>query len=192
MNSQVSPVVVEKYHSEITTVPQVFALVGDDVCARWEKLGDLDSKIHWQYGQEAEALIAEGVPAMLVYKAIAIKSVKKSQTIRKSYYTFKAFTPEQRAKYELCPYSIFQIARTQEEPEKVLQEYINNRASVDEMEIVYPEIADKMFEAEFESRGYPRMFYSIYREIYLIDPFLKQRVIENLNEIEEIIKQVNK
>jgi len=184
--------VVEKYQSFITTVPQVFALVGDEVCARWERLGEIDSKTHWAYGLEAEALIAENVPAMLAYKAIAIKAGKRSQTIRKAYYTFKSFTPEQRQKYELCPYSVFQIARTQNKPEEVLQEYIDKRASVDEMEISYPEVVNDDLENEFKSRGYPRIFYGIYREIFGIEPFLKARVLEHLQGINEILEQVNK
>jgi hypothetical protein len=86
----------------ILTVPQVYELVGDDVVRRWERLGDMDSKIHWQYGAEADALISEGVPSMLVYKAIAIKVGKSSQVIRKAYYTYTAFTKETRAKYDAC------------------------------------------------------------------------------------------
>jgi len=183
---------VEKYQCLITTVPQVFQLVGEEVCARWERLGEIDSKTHWAYGMEAEALIAENVPAMIAYKAIAIKAGKRSQTIRKAYYTYKAFNDEQRKKYDLCPYSVFQIARSQDEPEKVLQEYIDKQASVDEIEISYPEITNRELENEFKARGYPRIFYGIYREIFGIDPFLKARVLEHLQDINEILEQVNK
>lgn len=176
----------------VTTVPQVFALVGDEVCARWEALGQADSKIHWQYGAEAEALIAESIPAMLAYKAIAIKAGKRAVTIRQAYYTYIAFTDEQRAKYELCPYSVFRIARSQDDPEAVLKHYIDTRASVDEMEITYPENADKDIENEFQRRGYPRIFYGIYREIWGVGDFLKARAIELMNELSEIIKEANK
>jgi len=129
---------------------------------------------------------------MLAYKAIAIKAGKSSQTIRKAYYTFKAFTAEQRKQYDLCPYSVFQIARTQDDPEEVLKEYIDKRASVDELELSYPEITNKELEKEFKARGYPRIYYGIYREIYGIDEFLKNRVIEHLQGISEILEQVNK
>ena len=176
----------------IATVPQVYELVGDDVVRRWERLGDMDSKIHWQYGAEADALISEGVPSMLVYKAIAIKVGKSSQVIRKAYYTYKAFTKEMRDKYELCPYSVFQIARTHEQPEAVLIDYIENNASVDEIEVKYPVVTDKDIEAEFTQRGYSRMFYGVYREIYFLDPFLKDRCEDCIREIEAILKEANK
>lgn len=182
--------VVEIYQP-VTTVPQVFALVGEDVCLRWESLGQMDSKVHWAYGAEAEQLISENVPAGLVYKAIGIKAGKSSQTIRKAYYTFKAFTPEQRDQYALCPYSIFQHARTQKKPEKVLQHYINNRTSVDEIEALFPVIENEELEKEFSTRGYPRMFYGIYREAWGIDPFFKARIEEHLTEIKNIFEQVN-
>ena len=175
----------------VTTVPEVFALVGETVCARWEAIGQMDSKVHWAYGMEAESLITEGVPSMLAYKAIAIKAGKNSQTIRKAYYTYTAFTKEQRAKYDACPYSVFAIARNQPDPEKVLQEYVNNRCSLDELEVIYPERGDETLEREFIERGYPRMFYGIYREIFGIDPFLKARCEEAMREILDIIKQAN-
>lgn len=182
-------IVVENYQS-VKTVPQLFELVGEKTCARWEELGRLDSKIHWNYGIEADQLIAEGIHAMLVYKAIAIKAGKSSQTIRKAYYTYKAFTAEQREKYKLCPYSVFAHARTQKKPEVVLQYYLDNMASVDEVETVFPVIEDEEFEKEFSSKGYPRMFYGIYREAYGIDPFLRARIEEHLQGIAEILKQV--
>lgn len=192
MNAPAPLAVVLDSTNRITTVPQVFDLVGPDVTARWEKLGDMDSKIHWSYGREAEALIAERVPKMLAFKAIAIKAGKGSQTVRKAYYTFIAFTDEQRKDFDLCPYSIFLIARGQSNPEEVLQYYIDHRASVDEVEIEYPEVGDNEIEKEFIARGYPRYFYGIYREIYGISPFLKAIVQEHLDDIADIIKQVNK
>jgi len=75
------------------TVPALLELVGETTRAKWRAIGDMDSKIHWQYGAEADALISEGYPAMVVYKAIAIEAGKSSQTIRKAYYTFTSFTP---------------------------------------------------------------------------------------------------
>ena len=184
--------VVENYHN-VKTVPQVFELVGEDICARWEKLGTMDSKVHWAYGGEADQLIAEGIPSMLVYKAIAIKAGKSSQTIRKAYYTFKAFTVEQRAEFEIAPYSIFQHARTCADPIEVLQYYKDNRTSLDEIEIVYPPAPENVeLDKEFKAKGYPRMFYGVYRELWGCDPFLRARADELIKELDEIIKQVNK
>lgn len=184
--------VVSLYHT-ITTVPQVFDLVGDEVCARWETLGTMDSKVHWQYGAEAESLIAENVPALLVYKAIAIKAGKNSQTIRKAYYTYKAFTAEQRNKYNLAPYSVFKHAATCKDKEKVLQHYIDNRSSVDEIETVFPATPEnEAMDTEFRKLDLPRMFYGIYREIWGIDPAKKKKVITYLAVIKRIIDEVNK
>lgn len=174
------------------TVPQLFDMVGDDTTRRWEVLGQTDSKVHWAYGAEADALIAEGFAAMTVYKAIAIKAGKGSQTIRKAYYTYKAFDAQTREKYDLAPYSVFQHARTQKEPIKVLEHYIQNRASLDEIEKLYPIIEDEEFEKYFNGQGYPRIFYGIAREIYGIDPFMKARVEEHLHDIRIILDEVNK
>ncbi len=180
--------------TQVTTVPQVFALVGDDVVARWERLGEIDSRTHWAYGAEAEALIAEGIPAMLVYKAIAIKAGKKSETIRQAYYTFKAFTPAEREQYALAPYSVFRHAKDTDNKIAVLEHYINNRASVDEIETVYPARNEEDAEADREFRAYdlPRMFFGIYREIYGVKPAIKNKVISYLKVINRIIEAVNK
>ena len=184
--------VVEKYQL-ITTVADVFQLVGDATCTRWEELGRLDSKIHWSYGAEAEQLIAENVPNMLVYKAIAIKAGKRSQTIRKAYYTYKAFSPEQREKYNLAPYSVFQHASTCKNPEKVLQHYIDNRASVDEIEFVFPPTSEnEALEKEFDQLGYSRIFYGVYREVWGLAPAIKKRIIGYINAIQRLINEANK
>ena len=180
-------------NSQITTVPQVFALVGDDVIAKWERLGEIDSKTHWAYGAEAEALIAEGVPAMLVYKAIAIKTGKRSETIRQAYYTFRAYTPAEREKYAAAPYSVFRHAKDTDDKIAVLEHYINNRASVDEIETVFParEAEEADIEREFRALDMPRMFYGIYREIYGASPAVVKKVISYLRVLKRIIDEVN-
>lgn len=181
--------VVEKYH---LTVQQIFDVVGEETTGRWEALGEVDSKSHWQYGAEADALIEEGFSAMTVYKAIGIKAGKNSQTIRKAYYTYKAFDAQTREKYHLAPYSVFKHARTQKKPIEVLEHYVNNRSSVDEIETIFPIIEDEEFEKYFKSLKFPRIFYGITREIFGIDPFMKARVEEHLNEIKIILDEVNK
>ena len=182
------------HNNNITTVPQVFALVGDDVIAKWERLGEIDSKTHWAYGAEAEALIAEGVPAMLVYKAIAIKTGKRSETIRQAYYTFRAYTPAEREKYAAAPYSVFRHAKDTDDKISVLEHYINNRASVDEIETVFParEAEDADIEREFRALDMPRMFYGIYREIYGASPAVVKKVISYLRVLKRIIDEVNR
>lgn len=174
------------------TINEIYTLVGEDVTSRWEALGQTDSDVHWAYGMEAEALIPE-FPNGLVYKAIAKKAGKSSQTIRKSYYTYKAFDKDIREKYKLCPYSIFQHARTQDDPEEVLKYYLDNRASVDEVEIQFPEgMEGEPIEEEFKRQGLDRaLFFGIFREIFGIDAFSRARVIEYLREIQEVIKKAN-
>jgi len=181
-------------NSQITTVPQVFALVGDDVIAKWEKLGEIDSRTHWAYGAEAEALISEGVPAMLVYKAIAIKAGKKSETIRQAYYTFRAYSPAEREKYALAPYSVFRHAKDTDDKIAVLEHYITARASVDEIETVYParDAEDAEADREFRALDFPRMFFGIYREIYGASPALVKKVVSYLRVLKRIIDEVNK
>jgi len=172
------------------TVPQIYQAVGEEITHRWEALGQMDSKVHWSYGAEADALIPE-FPAMLVYKAIALKAGRTSQTIRKAYYTFKRFDNAIREKYNLCPYTIFQHAATQKDPIKVLEHYVAHR-SVDEIETVFPLIENEELEKEFMSYNYPRIFYGIVRETYGLEPFLKARVNECLKEIQQIIEEANK
>lgn len=179
--------------SQITTVPALFDAVGEDVCNRWVAIGNTDNKVHWQYGLEAEALISEGARVGVVCKAIAIKAGRSSETVRKAYYTYTAFTAAERKQYDLCPYSVFQHARTQDEPLKVLQYYIDHQSSVDEIETVYPEIGtDKEFDKYFAATKLPRIFYGIERELYGIDPIWKQEADEHIRQLAEIIERVNK
>lgn len=173
------------------TVPQLLEAVGEAVTARWETLGLTDDKIQWQYGKEADELIPE-FPAMTVYKAIAIKTGKTSQTIRKAYYTYKAYTQATREKYHLVPYAVFAHARTQKDPLVVLEHYVNNQASMDEIEKVFPVVEDEAVEKEFQSFGLDRIFYGVFREVFGLSPFLKARVMEHIKEIQIIIREANK
>ena len=183
---------VESTLSQIATVPALLEFVGETVQNRWVAIGQTDSKLHWQYGKEAEALISEGARVGVVCKAIAVKVGRSSETIRKAYYTYTAFTAEERKQYDLCPYSIFQHARTQEKPLEVLQYYIDHQASVDEIETVYPEIGkDKEFDIYFASTKLPRIFYGIERELYGINPIWKQEADEHIRQIIEIIERAN-
>lgn len=184
---------VESTLSQIATVPALLEFVGETVQNRWVAIGQTDSKVHWQYGKEAEALISEGARVGVVCKAIAVKAGRSSQTIRKAYYTYTSFTAEERKQYDLCPYSIFQHARTQEKPLEVLQYYIDHQSSVDEIETVYPEIGeDAEFDKYFASTKLPRIFYGIERELYGINPIWKQEADEHIRQIIEIIEKANR
>ncbi len=183
---------VESALSQIATVPALLEFVGDTVQNRWVAIGQTDSKVHWRYGWEAEQLISEGARVGVVCKAIAVKAGKSSETIRKAFYTYTSFTAEERKQYDLCPYSIFQHARTQEKPLEVLQYYIDHQASVDEIETVYPEISkDAEFDKYFVGTKLPRIFYGIERELYGIDPIWKQEADEHIKALNEIIQKVN-
>lgn len=183
---------VESTLSQITTVPALLSAVGEETCNRWTAIGQTDNKVHWQYGIEAEALISEGARVGVVCKAIAVKAGRSSETIRKAYYTYTAFTAAERKRYDLCPYSVFQHARTQEKPLEVLQYYIDNQSSVDEVETVYPEPSkDAEFDKYFASTKLPRIFYGIERELYGINPIWKQEADEHIRQIIEIIERAN-
>ena len=178
--------------SQIDTVPALLKAVGEETCNRWVALGQTDSKIHWAYGREVDALVSEGARVGIVCKAIAVKAGKDSQTIRKAWYTFKAYTDEERKEYDLAPYSVFQQARTQDDKIAVLKYYIENRASVDEIMTQYPEVEDKDFDKYFKTTGYPRIFYGIERELFGIDPVWKQEADQHLKALQEIIERFNK
>lgn len=183
--------VVKNTTPERVTVPQLLLAVGEKVIARWEALGQTDDKIQWQYGAEADALIPE-FPAMVVYKAIAIKTGRTSQTIRKAWYTYKAFTPELRERYNLVPYSVFAHARMKDNPEEILKYYVEHQSTPDEIEEKFPIVEDEDIETAFKSAGIDRIFYSVFREVYGYDPFLKARVMEYIKEIQTIIREANK
>jgi hypothetical protein len=178
--------------STLQSVSDVYQLVGEDTCARWEALGHVDSAVHWKYGEEAEQLISEGVPNMLAYKAIAKKAGKKQETIRQAYYTYKAFTPDQREQYELCPYSVFRHAKNTPAPLEVLQHYIDNVSTVDEVEEIFPATGEDATEKDFIQTGFPRMFYLIYREIWGMDAKVRNKIIGYLKVINRVIDEVNK
>ena len=173
------------------TVPQLYQAVGEERVARWQTLGIADDKIQWQYGAECEEIIPE-FPAMLVYKAIAIATGKSSQTIRKAYATYKAYTKEQREKYNLVPYSVFAHARMTEDKEAVLDYYIEHQSTPDEIEEKFPIVDNKEIEADFKKTGVDRIFYSVYREIYGLDVISKSLAIEYIKKLQEIIREANK
>lgn len=179
--------VVKNTTPERLTVQQLLAVVGDKVIARWEALGQTDDKIQWQYGAEADAIIPE-FPPMVVYKAIAIKTGRTSQTIRKAYYTYKAFTAAQREQYNLVPYSVFAHARMKDNPEEVLKYYVEHQSTPDEIEEKFPIVEDEEMEKAFKAAGLDRIFYSVFREMYGIDPFLKARIMDNIREIQDILR----
>jgi hypothetical protein len=178
--------------SQINTVPALLTAVGEETCNRWVAIGQTDSKVHWAYGREVDALVSEGAQVGIVCKAIAVKAGKDSQTIRKSWYTWKAFTDDERTKYDLAPFSVFQQARTQENKIEVLEHYINNRASVDEVMVLYPEIEHKDFDVYFKSTKYPRWCYGIERELWGIDPIWKQEADGHIKALVEIAERFNK
>jgi len=169
------------------TVSEIWSTVGEEICAKWEALGQTESSINWGYGREAEVLIAEGYPAMQVYKAIAIKACVSSQTVRKSYNVYMAFDEATRRKYDLCPFGVFQIARGHDQPEKVLKYYLEKRCSIDELKEVFPNEKSEKRE-KFETMGYPRYFWGILREIYGTPR--QAEAIEHLDWLNEYIKEL--
>lgn len=190
MNQQKAVYTVVKNTTPFT-VPQLFDAVGEEVVARWQTLGIADDKIQWQYGEECEALIPEFAP-MLVYKALAIATGKTSQTIRKAYYTYKAYDAEIRKKYNLVPYSVFAHARMLDNKEAVLDYYMEHQSTPDEIEEKYPVVGSKELEQEFQSYGIDRIFYSIFREVFGLDVISKSQVIEHIKGIQRIIREANK
>ena len=180
--------VVAKHHtSQITTVPQLYAAIGDDIVNRWQALGEASDKIHWKIGEEADALISEWFPPMLVYKAIALKVGKKAVTVRHIYYTYKAFDKQTREKYHLVPFTVFNHARMTDDKIEVLEHYLQSQ-SVDEVETVFPIAGDKSVETDFRKMEYPRCFYGIYRETYYLPDARRVRISELLNEIKKLME----
>ncbi len=187
--NELRPAFVVKNTNPVT-VPQLYQAVGEEVTARWEALGQTDDKIQWAYGKEADEIIPE-FPAMTVYKAIAVKTGKTSQTIRKAYYTYKAYTDEQRERFHLAPYSVFAHARLTDNKEEVLQYYVDHQSTPDEIEEKYPVVDNKEIEAEFKRYNIDRIFYSVFREVYGLDVISKAQVVEYIKKIQQIINEAN-
>ena len=179
-----------KHLSEIDTVPALLQIVGDDVQARWETLGQAAATPHRAYGREAAAPTGAGARVGILCHPTPIKAGKSFETIRKAYYTYKRFTDEQREQFHLCPYSIFQHASTTKRPVDVLQYYLDNRTSVEEIETVFPPMMDDVQKA-FVNSGYPRIFYGVYREIYGLDDVKKREAQEHIDALNKIIQEAN-
>ena len=158
-----------------------------EAAARWEALGQQDSDIHWAYGREADALIQLSIPAMLVYSAIGKKAGKSSQTIRKSYYTFKTFTDAQREQYCLAPYSVFQHARTWDNPEEVLQYHADEGCSVDEIEEVFKSTEPEEREL-FKQSGFDRYLVGAWRKMIGLSREKRSQAEYHLKAFQELVK----
>lgn len=162
-----------------------------DAAKRWEALGQQDSNIHWMYGQECGLLITAGVPAMLAYAAIGRKAGKTSQTIRKSYYTYKTFSDEQREEFHLVPYSVFQHARSADNPDEVLQYYQDENGksgcSVDEIEAVFPLTETEEERDGFKNSDMPRYLYGAWRQMIGLNGNRKQAEY-HLNEFVKLVE----
>lgn len=172
------------------TVPQLLEAVGEKVVARWQTLGITDDKIQWQYGAECDALIPKYKP-MLVYKAIAISTGKTTQTIRKAYYTYKAFDAATRQKYNIVPYAVFAHARMADDKLAILDYYMEHQSTPDEIEEKYPVGGDPEIEKEFKEVGIDRTFYSVFREIFGLDTITKSLIIEHIRKIQDLIREAN-
>ena len=173
--------IVPAYHWTVTEIYSHFP----DAVKRWEKLGHVESDIHWAYGREADALITAGVPSMLAYSAIGRKAGVTSQTIRKAYYTWQMFTDAQREEYGLVPYSVFRHARTCDDPEAVLKYYVEEGGpSVDEIEQVFPSGDTD----EQEKSEYPRYTVGIWRRMIGLPAEARARAEVLLNELVTILE----
>lgn len=171
------------------TVAALYQYVGEETLSRWQALGQADSDIHWAYGREAGALIEKGIPAMLVYLAIARKAGKSSQTIRKSYYTYKTFTDAQREEFHNAPYTVFQHARTCDDPDAVLRYYADEQGcTVDEIEAVFKQGEDEEFKNEFKQSNFPAYLVGAYRRLVGLSKPKRSKAEQLLREFIEVVK----
>jgi len=174
--------------AEPWTIGKIYQFVGEDTLSRWEALGQTDSDIHWAYGMEANALVEQGIPSMLVYVAIGRKAGKSAETIRKSFYTWRAYTGAQREEYHLAPYSVFDHARMCEKPEEVLQYYIAEQCGFDEIKAAFRAGEE---EKEFPYSDFPRYLAGAYRQMLGWKTENRKRGEELLDEFEKLRKAEN-
>ena len=157
-----------------------------EAAARWEALGQTESNIHWQYGRECDALIRDGIPAMIAYTAIAKKAGVKEQAIRKAYYTWRTFDSATIEQYHLAPYSVFRHAARHETPEAVLEYYVSEGGvSVDEIEAVFPIEPDT---EETQKSDFPRYMVGVYRRMIGLPEQARQRAQALMDELVQILE----
>jgi len=128
------------------------------------------------------------VPSMLVYVAIGRKAGKSAETIRKSFYTWRAYTGAQREEYHLAPYSVFDHARMCEKPEEVLQYYIAEQCGFDEIKAAFRAGEE---EKEFPYSDFPRYLAGAYRQMLGWKTENRKRGEELLDEFEKLRKAEN-
>jgi hypothetical protein len=170
------------------TVTDIFRAVGDDIINKWVAIGNQHGKVHIAFGQAAAELIPE-FPAMLVYRAIAIKAGVSESVVRRSHYTVRDIAPELWQKYHMLSYSIFQHAAACGEPEKVLQYAMENEASVRDVEATFPLSDPPEEDADWTARKYPPYFYGIWRELRGRDAATREYVIARMDEILFVISR---
>lgn len=168
------------------SVARVFEAFPDAV-ARWDALESVGSDFHWSLGREANYLVENGVPAMTAYAAIGRRTGVKSQTVRKAYYTWRAFPDSVREEYHTVPYSVFRHAARYENPEEVLEYYVaEGGVSVEEIEQVF-RIGEQ--DDEIEKPAFPRYVVGIVRRMLGLPPQKRQTAEALLRDLIALIEE---
>lgn len=143
------------------SVDRIYQSVPESDLLELDASGTAADNIHWLWGRKAAEWIRRGLPSMYVYAAIAKKVGRSAVTIRQCYYTYKAF---QDVEYdERVPYSVYNHARQWNDPDAVINYYIENHCSVDEVEAVF-RVSDSDDE-QFTNTNLPRFLVGAWREM---------------------------
>lgn len=146
------------------TIDRIYQSVPESDLQELEESGTAADNIHWLWGRKAAEWIRRGLPSMWVYAAVAKKVGRSSVTIRQCYYTFKAFQDIEFD--ERVPYSVYNHARQWSDPDEVINYYMEQRCSVDEVETVFRISETEDEREQFAQTNLPRFLVGAWREMY--------------------------
>lgn len=168
------------------TIHRIYESVPAEELAKLDASGTAADNIHWYWGSVAADWISRGMPKMLVYAAIGKRVGRAASTIAQCYYTFISFGRDETD--ERVPYSVYNHARQWHEPDEVIQYYLDNRCSVDEIETVFRISEPDEEREQFAKTGLPRMFVGVWRAMVGLPAEKRERAIALLREVLEVIE----
>ena len=167
------------------TIERVYRGMTDAELNELEASGQAVDNVHLYWGRAVAERIAAGVPAMYAYAAIAKKVGRGKSTIAQCYYTWKTFRDVELD--ERVPYSVLNHARQWEDPDEVIDYYLEQRCSVDEVEAVFRVREGEEERELFRQSNLPRFLVGAWREAWGLPREQYEQAIGKLNEFLEIV-----
>lgn len=121
------------------TIDRIYQFIPENEWQHIEATGHRVDEQHWLWGDLANMWVRKhGMPAMLVYEALAKRIGRSQSTVRNCAYTSKFWDRDAREQYDACSWSAFNHARLCENAEQVMKYALEERCGVDELEAKFP------------------------------------------------------